>query len=362
MGTPQEIGNPNVDRHTQIYGTVMPSFVNVHAHLDLSGIGVTPPMESFVQWIQEVVFPIRTASNEKTIKAAVDRGVELSIAGGVGIIGDIAGSMIAAEQLVRSALRAVPFVEVFGLGSRQESAIKQIADIPSFMGVQPHAPFSCGEDVYLAAFASGLPVSTHVAETIEEVQCTTDGCGPLVDFTTSIGAWDATAKPWYSHPVDAMIDVAGTSPLLAAHLNYIEDHHLSRLASSNITVEFCPRASTYFGHEGHRWKDMIAAGVAVALGTDSLLCLDTPDRITVLDDMRLLYKRDQCDPKMLFAMATIHGAVGLGLSPSLVMLDEGETAGLLSFDGICNNPLIEILESNIAPQWVLRGAISPKTT
>ena len=107
---------------------------------------------------------------------------------------------------------------------------------------------------------------------------------------------------------------------------------------------------------------MIAAGVAVALGTDSLLCLDTPDRITVLDDMRLLYKRDQCDPKMLFAMATIHGAVGLGLSPSLVMLDEGETAGLLSFDGICNNPLIEILESNIAPQWVLRGAISPKTT
>ena len=50
------------------------------------------------------------------------------------------------------------------------------------------------------------------------------------------------------------------------------------LAASNITVAYCPRASHYFGHTNHRWKEMLDAGINVALGTDSLLCLDTPDQ------------------------------------------------------------------------------------
>ena len=353
VGSVQEIGRVDEASLTQIHGTVIPSLVNAHNHLDLSGIGIKPANESFVSWVEEEVLPIRLGSDEKSIRSAVDLGVALTLAGGTTIVGDIAGSMQAAETVVASSLQGKVFVEIFGQGAKQESAIEMIRKIPSSMGVQPHAPYSCSKDVYTAAFDTGFPVATHLAETREELQCTLEASGPLVDLAQRLGTWDETVAEWNSHPVDALIQLAGGAKLLAAHLNYIEDRHLELLAASNMTVVYCPRASAYFGHKDHRWNEMIDAGVNVALGTDSLLCLDTPDRISVLDEMRYLYRTQHADPKKLFAMATVHGAVGLGVDPELVTMSTGMSAGLIAFDVMGANPLLEILQSTAVPTWVL---------
>ena len=131
------------------------------------------------------------------------------------------------------------------------------------------------------------------------------------------------------------------------------------LAASNITAVCCPRASAYFGHEGHRWKEMIDAGVNVALGTDSLLCLDTPDRISVIDEMRFLHRTQDADSKTLFAMATVHGAIGLDVDPNLVTLSEGKTAGLIAFDETGDDPLVAILQSTSSPKWVFQPLFLP---
>ena len=356
VGSVQELGGVGDAKLTQIHGTVMPSLVNTHTHLDLSGEGIKPAKKSFVQWVEEDVLPIRQDSDEASIRSAVQRGVDLTLAGGISVVGDIAGSMAAAEAVAASALQGTVFVEILGQGVKEKSAIEFIQQIPASMGVQPHAPYSCSKAIYETAFASGLPVATHLSETQEELTCTLESSGDLVDLAKRLGKWDETIENWNSHPIDAMIQLAGQEPLLASHLNYIEDRHLELLANSNITVVYCPRASAYFRHEGHRWKEMLEAGVNVTLGTDSLLCLDSPDRMSVLDEMRYLYLNQNADPQTLFAMATVNGAIGLGIDPTLVTMSPGPTSGLIAFDVDGDHPLVDILESTEMPLWVIQSS------
>jgi cytosine/adenosine deaminase-related metal-dependent hydrolase len=102
---------------------------------------------------------------------------------------------------------------------------------------------------------------------------------------------------------------------------------------------------------------MIEAGVNVALGTDGLSCLDRADRMSVLDDMRLLHRRDDADPVVLLRMATTAGAVGLDLDPDLVTLAPGPVAGLIAlpFDPAdTRDPFVQVLQRDDAPEWVAR--------
>ncbi len=349
-GTPQEIGKPEDARFTQIDKIVTPSFVNTHTHLDLSGVGTVPPRDSFCSWIEEVVLPIRR--DEASISSSVLHGIELVSKGGSSIVGDISGTREAAEIVQASRLVATTFLELLGTGAKQQACIEQIRQLPKEYGVEPHAPYSCGLDVFREAFASGRPIALHLAETKQEVEFARCRTGEIADFVRRMGVWDEEEEAWGGHPVDSILDLVENAQCIAAHLNYIEEAHLQRLAASNITVAYCPRASDYFGHRGHRWQDMLEVGINVALGTDSLLCLNTEDRISILDEMRHLYARDRANPLHLLTMGTINGAKGLGVEPSLVTLELGATAGLLAFDSCGADPFSDIFEATTMPAWL----------
>jgi cytosine/adenosine deaminase-related metal-dependent hydrolase len=234
------------------------------------------------------------------------------------------------------------------------------------LGLPPHAPYSCGPDVYRFAAASGLPVATHLAETLEELRFVANADGPLANLLRSIGVWDETITALGGHPIDALADALAAAPFVLAHLNYIEPRHIDRLAQWSIAVAYCPRASAYFGHPHpgtaefpnttpHRYRDMLAAGINVALGTDSIVCLNTPDRISVLDEMRLLHERDDADARTLLRMATTNGARALGFDPDLVTFAPGTTAGVLALPidpASSVDPLTQALRSDAAPTWL----------
>ena len=348
VGSPQDIGLPEGVQFAQINGMVTPSFVNAHAHLDLSSVGPVLQKESFADWLIEIVRPIRL--DKSRIHENVVKGIELSLVGGCRIVGDIAGSQLAAEITTESELLSVSFVEIIGFGHSQGAAIETLHGIPDQFEISPHAPYTCSKEVYKACFESNKKVSTHLSESIGELEFVQNHRGELFNYLSTLDSWDEQTHPWGQHPIDGLLEIANGAPFVAAHLNYIEDRHLDLIATSNMSVAYCPRASTYFGHADHRWREMDAAGVNVALGTDSLLCLDTPDRISVLDEMRLLYQRDNADSKVLFAMATVNGANALGVDPTLVTLDLGKTAGLLAFEG-CDT-LDAMLSTSILPEWI----------
>jgi len=119
-------------------------------------------------------------------------------------------------------------------------------------------------------------------------------------------------------------------------VNDADDAAIGMLACTRTTVAYCPRASDYFGATRsfgpHRYREMISAGINVALGTDSLVNLPTAAALaanggmSILDEMRYLYRRDHTDPVTLLKMGTLNGAQALGLNPWLFRF-EGNGAG-----------------------------------
>lgn len=354
---------------------VIPALVNTHAHLDLTHIGPIPLEGGFTEWVDRV--RAERARSPDDIAASVMEGVRLARAGGTAMVGDIAGvrSTVPTQALRGSGLGGASFLEVFGVGRTQAAAIEFLrsaaATTPQLaagvrLGVQPHAPYSCGPEVYRTAASLGLPLSTHLAETRDELEFVATGSGPLAEMLKRIGVWDDSITGFGMHPIDHVARSIARSarPMLAAHLNYLDDRHLGLLARDSISVAYCPRASAYFGHTGHRYRDMLAAGANVALGTDSMLCLDTPDRIGVLDEMRLLHRRDAADPLTLLAMATVNGAKALGVRDALVTIRAGESAGLLALPidrtpASATDALAQALQRDDPPRWLL-GPVAGK--
>jgi cytosine/adenosine deaminase-related metal-dependent hydrolase len=370
-GTPQALGVPAGASVVDLpQAVLLPALVNAHCHLDLSHIGPTPFRGDFVSWAESL--RRRRAEDDAEIAASVRRGIELSQAGGTAILGDIAGvgSRVPLGEMRRARMPGVSFLEVFGIGRRQGKAIealrRAVEEIDAEengvrLGLQPHAPYSCGPEVYRAAAGLGRPLATHLAETLQELRFVRTADGPLADLLRRIGVWDDSITGHGRHPIDALADSLAAAPFVAAHLNYIEPAHIELMRRWPLTVAYCPRASAYFGHphDGrppHQYRAMIEAGINVALGTDSLLCLDTPDRISVLDEMRFLFRRDGVDPRMLLRMATVNGAAALGFDQRLVTLARGPALGVLAvaIDSTGGeDPLRQVMRGREAPRWLI---------
>ncbi|MCH2133230.1 MAG: amidohydrolase family protein [Phycisphaerales bacterium] len=368
IGTPQQVGDvPDARIVDATDAVVLPGLVNAHCHLDLSGPGPVPFTGSFASWLDEVLH-LRGDATPESMAAAVGRGIELSLAGGTAFVGDIAGvpRTTQLEVLRSSPLGGTCFPEFFGLGTRQQAAIEEMDSILAehgggdrdvLLGLSPHATYSCGPRAISHAVDRGVPVAIHVSESLEEARFLADGSGAFREKIERLGAWNEGVEIPGTHPVDYILDLLGDRPALLVHLNYVEPRHLDLLADANVTVAYCPRASDYFGHPSdghHAYQAMIDHGIPVALGTDSLLCLDTPDRISVLDEMRHLHRRDGTEVSTLMTMATHHAARGLGLDPSLVDFSPGATGGVIAVGGVPEGGrFVDALHLDEPPRWLV---------
>ncbi|MCA9289208.1 MAG: amidohydrolase family protein [Phycisphaerales bacterium] len=341
---------------------LLPGLVNAHTHLDLTHIGPVDwdPARPFNEWI-DIILNGRLTDPD-AIAASVRGGAALAIAGGTVAVGDIAGvvagqaSLAAAEPLGDSGLHGVSFVEFFAIGPRMEANLERARGVvrsrdPDLrpgrlrLGIQPHAPYSAQRDAYRRAIEwageRGLPLSTHMAETPIEHEFIARGTGLQKAFLERLGAWHPSLLDEYAkglHPVEHLepiLRAAGDAgrPFLVAHVNDATDRAIEILAETRTRVAYCPRSSAYFGAERHfgphRYRDMLDAGVPVCLGTDSVVnitdgtlgvgtaddqgvCGAVSGRLSVLDEMRLLYRRDGADPVTLVCMGTSEGLPAVG--------------------------------------------------
>lgn len=332
---------------------LLPALVNAHTHLDLTSIGPRPfdRDAGFAGWIGEIRQRRRTSDQD--IRASVRQGVELSQAGGVAAVGDIAGaeSLAPLEVMRASVLMGVSFLEVFGLGDAAESIdkLESIAANAEWskdgvrLGLQPHAPYSAGPSLIQHCVSlharTGAPLCMHVAESRDEHDCIANRSGRIREFLESIGIWNDEVAAQFGRaatPVQHLEKVLSAARWTIVHVNGCTDDDLATLKKAQATVVYCPRASAYFEHERdfgpHRYREMLERGITVALGTDSIVCLPPSEgsRLSTFDDMRFLHRRDGVDPCTLLRMATTSGAAALGLSPELFRLSPGPVAGLAS--------------------------------
>lgn len=353
---------------------ILPAMVNAHAHLQLTSLGPQPHHGDFSHWLETIIQ--LAPKTDVEIVHAVTEGARLSRQAGVGYLGDIA-SAAAVGARIASRLPGVSYLECFGVGAGEQDACESLRQLldpkhspfdlndPNVhVGVQPHAPYSAGCKLYDAAVRlsreRALRLSTHLAETREEIEFVRDAAGPLADMLKRLGKWDDAIRPQGAHPIDWLAETLKRSRWLLAHCNYIEDHHFALLAKARASVAYCPVASDYFGHRNHRYRDMLAAGVNVCLGTDSIVCQSaqtdgTDQLLGILPQMRYLYRRDRVAPDVLLKMATINGLLALSLPEKLATLSKGAPAQLVAVPidgGDSTDPLTQVLENNKPAQMI----------
>jgi len=145
-------------------------------------------------------------------------------------------------------------------------------------------------------------------------------------------------------------------PTLLAHVNYCDDEELSILASGKASVVYCPRTHEYFGHQPHRWREMLAREINVAVGTDS--CASSPD-LNIVDELRLLHKiAPEVHVLQLWQMATIRAARAVQLQNEVGSLSIGKRADMIAFPADGDDPLTRILESDCLPSQARIGGIT----
>lgn len=355
---------------------ILPALVNAHAHLDLTHVGPRPYPGDFVEWLRMVIAERPKPDEGGAIVEAVHAGLALSRQGGVGFIGDIAGTPLAATARQQAPpderIPGVSYLECFGIGAAQEAAARnlrrQIDDlkfetsVPAhergvILGIQPHAPYSAGLELYKAAAklsrSRAYRLATHLAESLEEIEIVVEAGGPLANLLRDLGKWDDSIRPTGLHPVDHLEPLLRHARWLLAHCNYVEDRHIELLAHSGASVAYCPIASEYFGHRHHRYREMLEAGVNVCLGTDSIICqpLESgPLALSILPQMRRLYRRDGADPDTLLAMATTRGLAAMAIDQRLASLLPQAPADLiaLAFDpDDPRDPLEQVLRHDV---------------
>ena len=344
---------------------ILPGLVNPHIHLELSNCNSADAAGlPFEDWI--LTIPARSGTDggapQEVITQAVRRGVAECIRFGVTTVGDISKFAEQTRTALRHGpLRTISYGETLGLAKARERYHRQLAAAIDRtlasdhlrIGLSPHAPytieFTSYQQCIRVARQNDLPLATHLAETPHETHFLNHLGGAFRRVWEKIGLWHDDVATFDGSPVGfaqavGLLDYRS----LLAHVNYADDADLDLLAAGRASVVYCPRTHQYFGHKPHRWRDMLARGINVAVGTDSRA--SSPD-LNLVDDLRLLHGvAPKVPAETLWEMATIRAARALTMDKHVGSITTGKFADFTVFEVATDDPLQEILESNRTPR------------
>ncbi len=305
----------------------LPGLVNAHTHLEFSDCK-TPIGQKGVplhDWIGQVI-AARGQTTLESKAAAIGVGLREMHESGTWLAGEITTPPCDYPQhndsRQNSDIELLTFAEVLGLDPHRSAERFEAATAHNWANPNgawsPHAPYSTTLETIDAcidmARKQSRPLAMHVAESPAERELLSNGSGPLADVLRSLGVWRDDLFPWGDDPFGMLIDRLSKAPrALLVHGNDLNNEEIRRLQNHpNITVVYCPRTHCFFEYEPHPVERMLAAGIRVALGTDSRA--SNPDLNLWREVQFLLKHRSDLAPDDVIRMATLSGADALGRS------------------------------------------------
>ena len=384
-GTVVEVGKASdvLPRHQglqtrHVRGVVFPGLVNAHTHIELSNLrGKIAGGRGFVQWVDTLV-ATRTESTPDEEAEAVDLAVADLARFGTVAVGEITNSLSAVAALARSGLAGSVFHEVVGLN--RDVVMKRIEGLRAELETQvptwptsdlayapvPHTLYTLHVDAARALLESarerGLVSSVHLAEHPAERRAIEQGDGPIPEW------FQARFKTTPELPRRPLFDVAAHVGALRAgvmlvHLTEARQDELARVAESGASAVFCPRSNLYIEGKLPPLLAARAAGLDVALGTDSLASNASLD---VLAEAKALADRFSSVPADdLITMATWNGAKALGRK-DLGRIAKGARPGIYAVsvdsDAHAANTVGGVrAEIDHPSRWLLAHLAAPRT-
>jgi cytosine/adenosine deaminase-related metal-dependent hydrolase len=328
---------------------LLPGLVNAHCHLELTAMrGFLEDLE-FRRWILRLTNARRAVLDREALLDSARYGIEEGIRAGITSFADTCESGVVIQAMREAGVRGVMFQEVFGPDPAQcASSIAELREKVGGLryletplvrvGVSPHAPYTVSDDLFRAtadlAREQRLPMAIHIAESELERQLVVEASGAFADGLRKRGI-DVTPRGRSSIDLLSSLGVLDVGPLLI-HCVRVDERDIQFIARSRSPVAHCPASNAKLGHGVAPLTELLAAGVTVGLGSDSVA---SNNRMDILDEARLalLTQRARAlssnmpDARAVLELATIGGARAIGMSELVGTLEVGKQADLAAF-------------------------------
>ena len=331
VGTAVELGEG--ERFPE--AAIVPGFVNAHTHLEYAVYAGFGDGLSFGPWISTHVERKRRL-DRADMEAIARLGAAECLRSGVTTVGDLAFSGASAHAVAELGLRAIVYLEVFG--AEAADALRQFVEKHEYvapalservwLGVSPHAPYTCSTEVYAACASLDLPVATHLNESGDELDWLLHGKGPWQPFAEMLVEPDGQSGI-RRLAASGLLDEG----MVAAHCVKVDDEEIELLARHGVAVAHCPRSNALLGCGIAPLQALRAAGLRLGVGTDGVSSVPSHDFFeelrTVLALARARDERaDALSATEALELATLGGARALGLAGEIGSLVPGKRADI----------------------------------
>ena len=343
---------------------LMPGLINGHCHLDYTMLrGRIPPPRSFSDWI-------RSINAEKAKLGAQDYldSINAGFAEAQRFGTTTIANLTAFPDLIQTMdepLRTWWFGELIDVRNPEQadrivdSAVESLRSATRW-GLAPHAPFTASQRLYARcekiAREQNLLLTTHLAESQEEMQMFRDADGATFSFLKDIGRpMDDCGK---ETPVSLFLGTRTVGARwIIAHLNEITAGDLELLsAAPKFQIAHCPRSHRFFAHARFAIERLRALGFNICLGTDSLA---SNSSLSLFAEMRELMREESgVSPRQAVEMATVNGAAAIGQRDSLGKISPGACADLIALPIAPGSDVFEnIVEFEKTVPWMMVNGV-----
>lgn len=328
---------------------LLPGLINTHTHLELTAMRGFLEDLDFAGWIDRLRQSRNECLDESTLLDSARFGIIEGLEAGITTYADTCSSGVAMQAMHELDVRGIMYQEVFGPDpARCEAALAELVRLlDTFeprqtdlvrLGISPHAPYTVSDALYAAtaklAIRRNLPLAMHIAESAAEEDIVVRGAGPFAD------RWrkrDIAVGKRARSPIALLEKHDALRPgSLLIHCVRVDDEDIASIARRGCSVAHCPASNAKFGHGVAPLLPLLAAGIAVGIGSDSVA---SNNRMDILDEARLALlthraaarRHDAFGAHQALALATIGGARALGIGDRVGSLEIGKDADLAAF-------------------------------
>ena len=343
---------------------LLPGLINAHCHFDYTCLrGKIPPQRTFADWIRAINAE-KARLSPKDYLSSINEGFAEAKRFGTTTIANLTAFPDLISQIhatirtwwfaelidVRAPKHANEIVDfaIESLGRARSEPVLSAAEGGAPWGLAPHALFTASKNLFECceeiARRENVLLTTHLAESREEMEMFRDASGPLYEFMKGIGRpMDDCGN---ETPLERFLDLIGRDgspnrpraievnrpylPWIVAHLNELaeSDFELLQNAKGQFHVVHCPRSHDYFKHSHFPFKRLDSLGFNVCLGTDSLA---SNENLSLFAEMRA-FQRSQpgMSPDEILKMVTVNPAMALHGEKMIGRIRPGFCADLIA--------------------------------
>lgn len=321
---------------------LLPGFVQTHVHLCQTLFRGAADDLALIDWLKKRIWPMEAAHTAESVYASARLGIAELIRGGTTCA--LTMETVRHTESVFRAVEETGFRATVGkcmmdIGSdvpvglleKTEASIAESLELMERWHGQsdnrirycfaPRFALSCSrellERIAQISREQNVIVHTHASENKEEIELVKLETGALnIEYFDKVG-------------------LTGSHVVLA-HCVHLSDDELQTLVRTGTHVAHCPSSNLKLGSGFAPVPEMLRRGISVSLGADGAACNNRLDMFTEMRTAALIQKAlhgAQTLPALdVLRMATINGAVAIGLEKEIGSVEAGKRADLTLID------------------------------